>query len=79
MQLHLWMYSPVMGERRLWLEEDTQQEKLPCFWQTAKRVHKLRRSDGLTKSMSRYLIRQIKARSTIVLWPNTKTLTLEGY
>ena len=23
MQLHLWMYSPVMGERRLWLEEET--------------------------------------------------------
>ena len=44
----------------------------------AKRVHMLIRSDGLAKSMSRYLIRQIEENSTIVLWPNTEIMTLEG-
>ena len=75
--LHLWMHNPVMGERRLWLEAETQQDKLPCFWQRAKRVHMLRRLDGLTKSISRYLIRQIDETPTIVLWPNTEIMTLE--
>jgi thioredoxin reductase (NADPH) len=44
----------------------------------AKRVHLLIRSDGLTKSMSRYLIRQIEENTTIVLRPNTEIVTLEG-
>src|SRR3954453_16351831 len=44
----------------------------------AKRVHMLIRSDGLAKSMSRYLIRQIEENATIVLWPNTEIMTLEG-
>ena len=44
----------------------------------AKRVHLLIRSDGLTKSMSRYLIRQIEETLAIVLRPNTKFVTLDG-
>lgn len=44
----------------------------------AKRVHMLIRSDGLAKSMSRYLIRQIEETHTIVLWSNTEIVTLEG-
>jgi thioredoxin reductase (NADPH) len=44
----------------------------------AKRVHLLIRSDGLTKSMSRYLIRQIEETPTIVLRPNTEIVTLDG-
>ena len=44
----------------------------------AKRVHMLIRSDGLAKSMSRYLIRQIEETPTIVLRPNTEIVTLEG-
>ena len=44
----------------------------------AKRVHMLIRSDGLTKSMSRYLIRQIEETPTIVLRPNTEIVTLDG-
>ncbi len=44
----------------------------------AKRVHMLVRSDGLAKSMSRYLIRQIEETPTIVLWPNTEIVTLDG-
>jgi len=44
----------------------------------AKRVYLLVRSDGLAKSMSRYLIRQIENTPTIVLYPNTEIVTLEG-
>jgi len=44
----------------------------------AKRVHLLIRSDGLTKSMSRYLIRQIDETPAIVLRPNTEIVTLNG-
>jgi thioredoxin reductase (NADPH) len=44
----------------------------------AKRVHMLIRSDSLAKSMSRYLIHQIEETPTIVLWPNTEIVTLEG-
>ena len=46
--------------------------------QRAKRLHMLIRSDGLAKSMSRYLIRQIEETPTIVLRPNTEIVTLEG-
>jgi len=44
----------------------------------AKRVYMLIRSNGLTKSMSRYLIRQIENTPTIVLYPNTEIVALEG-
>jgi len=44
----------------------------------AKRVHLIIRSDGLTKSMSRYLIRQIEETPTIILRPNTEIVTLDG-
>ncbi len=45
---------------------------------TTKRVHMLVRSAGLTESMSRYLIRQIEETPTIVLWPHTEIVALEG-
>ncbi len=44
----------------------------------AKRVHMLIRSDGLAKSMSRYLIRQIEEIPAIILRPNTEIVTMEG-
>ncbi len=44
----------------------------------AKRIHMLIRSDGLAKSMSRYLIRQIEETPKIVIWPRTEIMTLEG-
>ncbi|HEY6536087.1 MAG TPA: FAD-dependent oxidoreductase [Candidatus Nitrosocosmicus sp.] len=44
----------------------------------AKQVHMLIRSDSLTKSMSRYLIRQIEENPKIVLRPNTEIVALEG-
>src|SRR6478609_2946023 len=78
MQLRLWMHNPVTGERRLRLEEGTQQDKMPCFWQRAKRVHMLIRSDGLAKSMSRYLIRQIEETPNIILRPYTEIIELIG-
>ncbi len=44
----------------------------------AKRVHMLVRSDGLSESMSRYLIRRIEETPSIVLRPYTKIVALEG-
>jgi thioredoxin reductase (NADPH) len=44
----------------------------------AKRVYMLIRSESLTKSMSRYLIRQIEETPIIVLQPNTEIVALEG-
>src|SRR6478735_7365536 len=44
----------------------------------AKRVYMLIRSESLAKSMSRYLIRQIENTPTIVLYPNTEIVALEG-
>ncbi len=46
--------------------------------QTARRVHILVRSDGLTESMSRYLIRRIEETPAIVLRPHTEITALEG-
>jgi thioredoxin reductase (NADPH) len=46
--------------------------------QTAKRVHLLVRSNGLTGSMSRYLIRRIEESPTIVLRALTELTALEG-
>ena len=46
--------------------------------QSAKRVHMLVRSSGLTASMSRYLIRRIENTPTIILRPRTEIVTLEG-
>ncbi|HEY7570307.1 MAG TPA: FAD-dependent oxidoreductase [Nitrososphaeraceae archaeon] len=45
---------------------------------TAKRVHMLVRSTGLSQSMSRYLIRRIEESATIVLRPNTEIVAIEG-
>ncbi len=45
---------------------------------TARRVHMLVRSEGLAKSMSRYLIRRIEESQTIVLHPHTEIVALEG-
>jgi len=44
----------------------------------AKRVHLLIRSDGLIKSMSRYLIHRIEDTPTIILRPYTEIIALEG-
>ncbi len=46
--------------------------------ETAKRVHMLVRSAGLSESMSRYLIHRIEETSTIVLRPYTEIVALEG-
>jgi thioredoxin reductase (NADPH) len=45
---------------------------------TARRVHMLVRSEGLAKSMSRYLIRRIEESQTIVVHPHTVIDALEG-
>jgi thioredoxin reductase (NADPH) len=45
---------------------------------TARRVHMLVRSEGLAKSMSRYLIRRIEESQTIVVHPHTVIEALEG-
>ena len=46
--------------------------------QSAKRVHMLIRSDGLAKTMSRYLISRIEAHPQIALHPRTEIVGLEG-
>jgi thioredoxin reductase (NADPH) len=46
--------------------------------ETAKRVHMLIRSDGLAKTMSRYLISRIEAHPRIELHPRTEIVGLEG-
>jgi thioredoxin reductase (NADPH) len=46
--------------------------------QSAARVHMLVRSDGLAKSMSRYLIRRIEEHPAIVLHARTQLTTLAG-
>ena len=46
--------------------------------QTAKRVHMLIRSDGLAKTMSRYLISRIEAHPRIELHARTEIVGLEG-
>jgi thioredoxin reductase (NADPH) len=46
--------------------------------ETTKRVHMLVRSAGLAESMSRYLIRRIEEIATIVFWPYTEIVALEG-
>jgi thioredoxin reductase (NADPH) len=46
--------------------------------ETTKRVHMLVRSAGLAESMSRYLIRRIEETATIVLWPYTQIVAIEG-
>jgi thioredoxin reductase (NADPH) len=45
---------------------------------TTKRVHMLIRSDGLAKSMSRYLIRRIEETPNIILRPYTEIIELIG-
>jgi thioredoxin reductase (NADPH) len=45
---------------------------------TARRVHMLVRSEGLAKSMSRYLIRRIEESQTIVVHLHTEIVALEG-
>jgi thioredoxin reductase (NADPH) len=45
---------------------------------TTTRVHLLVRSAGLAETMSRYLIRRIEATPTIVLWPHTEIVALQG-
>ena len=46
---------------------------------TTKRVHILIRSEGLAKSMSRYLIRRIEETPNIILRPYTEIIELIGY
>src|SRR5213076_281205 len=46
--------------------------------QTTRRLYLLVRSDGLAKTMSRYLIRRIEETPTIVLRPYTEIVALEG-
>jgi len=46
--------------------------------QTAKRVHMLVRSRGLSDTMSRYLIRRIEETPAIVLYTHTEITALEG-
>jgi thioredoxin reductase (NADPH) len=46
--------------------------------QTARRVHLLVRSDGLSETMSRYLIRRIEQNPAITLRTRTEIVSLEG-
>ena len=46
--------------------------------QTTRRVYMLIRSDGLAKTMSRYLIRRIEETPSIELHTNTEVVALEG-
>jgi thioredoxin reductase (NADPH) len=46
--------------------------------QTAKRVHLLVRGEGLTQSMSRYLIRRIEDNPAVNFRPRTEIVALEG-
>ena len=46
--------------------------------QTARRVHVLVRRDGLSDTMSKYLIRRIEENPAIVLHPRTEIVALEG-
>ena len=46
--------------------------------QTTKRVHILIRSEGLAKSMSRYLIRRIEETPNIILRPYTEIIEIKG-
>jgi thioredoxin reductase (NADPH) len=46
--------------------------------ETTKRVHLLVRSEDLSKSMSRYLVRRIEETATIVFRPHTEIAALEG-
>ena len=46
--------------------------------QTTRRVYMLVRSDGLAKTMSRYLIRRIEETPNIELYTNTEVTALEG-
>ena len=46
--------------------------------QTTSRVYMLVRSDGLAKTMSRYLIRRIEETPNIELYTNTEVVALEG-
>lgn len=46
--------------------------------QTVKRVHLIVRSDGLTKSMSKYLINRIDDNPAIILRTDTEIVALEG-
>ena len=46
--------------------------------QTTRRVYMLVRSDGLTKTMSRYLVRRIEEAPNIELRPHTEVVALEG-
>src|SRR5207244_10510185 len=46
--------------------------------QTTRRVYMLVRSDGLAKTMSRYLIRRIEETPNIELHTNTEVVALEG-
>jgi thioredoxin reductase (NADPH) len=46
--------------------------------QTAKHVHMLVRSDGLSDSMSRYLIRRIESSPAITVRTNTEIVALDG-
>jgi len=47
--------------------------------QTTRRVYMLVRSDGLVKTMSRYLIRRIEETPNIELHTNTEVVALEGH
>jgi thioredoxin reductase (NADPH) len=47
--------------------------------QTSRRVHMLVRSNGLSDSMSRYLIRRIEQNPVIVLRTNTEIVAVEGH
>src|SRR5439155_1832796 len=49
-----------------------------CLAGTAKRVHMLVRADGLSDTMSRYLIRRIEDNPAIVLRTRTQIVALEG-
>jgi hypothetical protein len=64
--------------RRVKLVAETQPDRLPCSWETTKRVRMLVRSASLVENMSRYLIRRIEETPAIAFRPHTEIMALEG-
>jgi len=79
-------YAATQMERRMCAEEEvavvgganSAGQAAVFLAETARRVHMLIRSDGLSSTMSRYLISRIDAHPHIVQHPRTEIVALEG-
>jgi thioredoxin reductase (NADPH) len=79
-------YAATQMERRMCADEEvavvgganSAGQAAVFLAETARRVHMLIRSDGLSSTMSRYLISRIDAHPKIVQHPRTEIVSLEG-